>query len=79
MQSNYILKRRSKVILWMFPLYFSQIANEHVKYLCVINNYNYSWRTVDTSNEGSSCVARATSLPSSTVDRSTGKDNIIMF
>ena len=25
------------------------------------------------------CVARATSLPSSTVDRSTGEDTIIMF
>ena len=25
-----------------------------------------------------SCVARVTSLPSSTVDRSTGEDNIIM-
>ena len=26
-----------------------------------------------------SCVERATSLPSSTVDQSTGEDNIIMF
>ena len=30
MQSNKILKGRSKLILWMFPLYFPQVANEHV-------------------------------------------------
>ena len=34
MQSNQILKGRSKLILWVFPLYFSQVANKH---LCVIN------------------------------------------
>ena len=32
-----------------------------------------------TSMKAQSCVARATSLPSSTVDQSTGEDNIIMF
>ena len=32
-----------------------------------------------TSMKAQSCVERATSLPSSTADQSTGEDNIIMF
>ena len=32
-----------------------------------------------TSIKPQSCIARPTSLPSSTVDRSTGEDNITMF
>ena len=32
-----------------------------------------------TSVKAQSCVGHVTSLPSSTVDRSTGEDNIIMF
>ena len=57
----------------MFPLYFPQVANEYIKYVLFVS-YVASWRTVDNFNE-----ARATSLPSSTVDRSTGEDNIIIF
>ena len=60
MQSNKIL---SKVILWVFPLYFPQVAGEQLI----------------TSMKDQLCVAHTTSLPSSTVDRSTGEDNIIMF
>ena len=36
MQSNLILKGRSKLILWVFPLYFLQVANEHIKYVLLI-------------------------------------------
>ena len=50
------------LILWVFPLYSPQVANEHIKYVLFIG-YVCSWRTVDNFNE-----ARVTSLPSSTVD-----------
>ena len=57
----------------MFPLYFPQVVNEHIKYVLFVSSVA-SWRTVDNFNE-----ARVTSLPSSTVAQSTGEDNIIMF
>ena len=31
MQSNSILMERRKLILWVFPLYFPQVTNEHIK------------------------------------------------
>ena len=49
MQSNKIL------IFWVFPLYFPQVANEHIKYVCVITiivSYVARWRTVENFNEG---------------------------
>ena len=60
------------------------VATEHTYKVSVIvsyvRTYVRSWKTVANFNEGSvMCVARATSLPSSTVDSSTGEDNIIMF
>ena len=57
MQSNKIL------ILWMFPLYFPQVANEHNYKVCVI--------TIIVSYVGGEQLRtsmKATSLPSSTVD-----------
>ena len=39
----------------------------------LLATYVRSWRTVDNFNK-----VHATSLPSSTVDRSTGEDNIIL-
>ena len=56
MQSNKIL------ILWVFPLYFPQVANEHIK-VCVI--------TIIVSYVGGEHLRtsmKATSLPSSIVD-----------
>ena len=66
----------------MFPLYFPQVANEHIKYVLLINTVIVSYvagEQLVTSMKAQSCVARATSLPSSTVDQSTREDNIIMF
>ena len=58
----------------MFPLYFPQVANEHIKYVLIISYV--AGEQLITSMKDQSCIARAAS---STVDRSTGEDNIIMF
>ena len=38
MQSNKIIKGRGagKLILWVFPLYFPQVANEHIKHVLLL-------------------------------------------
>ena len=70
MQSNNILKGRSKLILWVFPLYFPQVANEHIKYvLC-------RWRTVDDFNEGSVICSTCDIIATSTVAE---EDNIMFL
>ena len=62
----------------MFPLYFPQIANEHIKYVLFLATYVAGEQLI-TSMKAQSHVARVTSLPSSTVDRSTREDNTIML
>ena len=60
-------------------LVFPQVANEHK--ICVINiivSYVAGEQLI-TPMKAQSCIACVTSLPSSTVDCSTGEDNIIMF
>ena len=74
MQSNNILKGRSKLILWMFPLYFPQVANEHIKYVLLLAICR--WRTVDYFNEGLVVCSTCDTIATSTV---AGEDNIIMF
>ena len=64
------------MILWVFPLYFLQVTNEHNYKVCVITIIVSYVRSLITSMKDQLCVPRA---PSSTVDRSTGEDNIIMF
>ena len=54
MQSNKIL------ILWVFPLYFPQVANEHIKYVLLLAIY--------VGGEQLRTSMKATLLPSSTVD-----------
>ena len=51
----------------MFPLYFPQVANEHMKYYYIIVSY--------VGGEQLRTSMKATSLPSSIVDWSTGEDN----
>ena len=64
MQGN-ILKRRSKLILWVFPLYFPQVANEHnVHVINIIISYVAGEQLI-TPMKALPCVARATSLSSS--------------
>ena len=62
MQSNNILKGRSKLILWVFPLYFPQVANEYTYKVCVIISY-VGGEQLMTSMKDQSSVAHATSLP----------------
>ena len=57
MQSNNILRGKSKLILWVFPLYFPQVANEHIKYVLLLA------MQLMTSMKDQSSVAHATSLP----------------
>ena len=58
----------------MFPLYFPQVANEHIKYVLLIYLL-----AMPVGGEQLRSTMKATSVPSSTVDRSTGEDNIIIF
>ena len=39
MQNNLILKGRSKLILWTFPLYLPQVANEYKVHAINIMNH----------------------------------------
>ena len=57
------MKGRSKLILWAFPLYFPQVANEHK--VCVINiivSYVAGEQLI-TPMKAQPCVACATLLP----------------
>ena len=62
MQSNNILKGRSRLILWVFLLYFPQVANEHIKYVLLLATY-VGGEQLMTSMKDQSSVAHATSLP----------------
>ena len=59
-----ILEGRSKLIHWVFPLYFPQVANEHniIKYVLLLGSY-VGGEQLMTSMKGQSSVAHATSLP----------------
>ena len=59
----------------MFPLYFPQVANEHIKYVLLLLATYVAGEQLITSMKAQSCVGHVTSLPSSTIDQSTGEDN----